>query len=106
MGAPFGVEIDHKKHNKLDNRKSQLRISTHIQNAHNSKKQKRQTSSKFKGVYTPRDSRWMKKWRAYIDISPKNRLNLGCFNNEIEAAKAYNRSAKIHFGKFASLNSV
>lgn len=36
--APKGMEVDHKNRNKLDNRKTNLQIVTHIQNMQNIKK--------------------------------------------------------------------
>lgn len=92
--------IDHINHNRLDNRKSNLRIATKSQNAANSKKRK--SSSKFKGVS------WIQilgKWRARIRVNGKS-YHLGVFNNEIDAAIAYNTSAKLFFGEFAYINKV
>lgn len=100
MNVPLAVEIDHRKHNKLDNRKSQLRIASKSQNAQNSRKQKRHTSSRFKGVCWQHDSL---KWRTYITVRRK-RIHLGLFEEEIEAAHAYNRFAEKVFQPFANMN--
>jgi hypothetical protein len=93
------VHIDHFNHNKLDNRKENLRIATQQQNQFN-KKPKENSSSKYKGV-TWCKSR--KKWFSMIQINGKQK-NLGGFDSEIEAAQAYNLKAKELFGEFAYLN--
>lgn len=93
------IEVDHVDHNGLNNRKSNLRISTHKQNLMNQNKQKG-TSSIYKGVC------WVKsknKWCAYIKTNQK-RQHLGYFLSEIEAAKAYDKKAQELFGEFSCLN--
>lgn len=94
-------DVDHINGNGLDNRRSNLRICTRQQNLANSIKHKK-ISSIYKGVY------WYKnyeKWHSSICFNYK-RINLGYFNNEIEAAQAYNKAAQLYFGEFARLNDV
>ncbi len=99
--TPAGLETDHINRNALDNQKHNLRSATRTQNECN-KPAKLNKSSKYKGVG------WMKidnKWRAHIKIG-KSRKYLGYFENEIDAAKAYNEAAiKLH-GEFACLNKI
>ncbi len=90
--------IDHKNMNGLDNRKCNLRICTHSQNGMNREGQG--GSSIYKGVCWNNN---YQKWRAQIKLNYKL-IHLGDFNNEIEAAKAYNVAAKKYFGEFAWLN--
>lgn len=45
----------------------------------------------------------MKRWRARILVNGK-RIYLGSFENEIDAAKAYDEAAKKYHGDFAGLN--
>jgi len=92
--------IDHINGNKLDNRKSNLRVATKSQNAANSRKRK--GSSKFKGVYWDKSKN---KWKAAIGFKNK-RITIGRFSSELEAAKAYNKAAIEYFGEFARLNNV
>ena len=97
--TPDGMFTDHINHNKLDNRKSNLRICTNQQNSMNRNSHKN-SSSKFKGVsWHPRD----KKWQVEIEIAGK-RFYLGMYTNEIEAAKAYDKQATELHGEFARLN--
>ena len=87
--------IDHINNNKLDNRKSNLRIVTVEQNSMNRISGKK-SSSKYIGVSFNKNTR---KWRANI-----KRIHLGYFENEIDAAKARDFATKEHFGDFGKLN--
>jgi hypothetical protein len=100
LNASAGDVVDHRNGNGLDNRKANLRIATIAQNHYNRRKTTRATTSKYKGVHFQRDE---KKYRAQIGCKGK-RINLGNFNNEIDAAKAYDEAAKLYFGEFAFLN--
>jgi hypothetical protein len=100
MNPPPGLFVDHQNHDGLDNRKANLRIATPAENSRNKKKQGSKTSSKYKGVYL---AKWAGKWRAAIYHNGKC-IQLGYFDNEPDAAKAYDKAAKLLFGEFASLN--
>ena len=99
MGYPKGLQVDHRNHNTLDNRKSNLRICTNSQNSMN-RVLYENTSSQYKGVYRNKNA---KKWRTCIEHNGK-KIHLGLFTNEVEAAKTYNKAAKELFGEFAYLN--
>lgn len=99
MGNPIRGEVDHVNHDKLDNRKSNLRICTHSQNQWNYSKPRNNTSG-FKGVYW---HNYGKKWAAQIKVFGK-RLHLGLFNSKIKAKIAYNKAALKYFKEFALLN--
>jgi AP2 domain len=92
-------KLDHKDTNGLNNQKFNLRECTHSQNAANRRKDKN-SSSKFKGVtFFKRDS----KWQAKITVKYKT-IHLGYFNNEVDAAKSYDKAALKYFGEFARTN--
>ena len=96
--APKGMDVDHINGNGLDNRTRNLRLATHAQNSRNSSKVK--GTSRFKGIhfYTRTG-----KWQAQIQASGK-RYGLGYFDDEVEAAKAYDAKARELFGEFARCN--
>lgn len=99
MNTPKGMDTDHRNHNRLDNRKSNLRICTTTQNLQNGSSQKGSTSQ-YKGVsWYKRD----KKWRADIQVNGK-KIFLGYFDNETEAAHAYDEAAVRYFDGFAKTN--
>jgi hypothetical protein len=98
MGVPKGKFIDHINGDGLDNRKINLRICTQAQNNSNRKKDIRDKHSKYKGARL-RNNRWY----SYITISG-NMTYIGAFDSELEAAKAYDAAALLHFGEFANLN--
>ena len=81
-----GFVTDHKNHNRLDNRKENLRNITKAQNGRNSKSGKN-SSSQYKGV-----QRVGKNWRAKISHERKQ-FDLGSFSSEEDAALAYNKKA-------------
>lgn len=93
--------VDHINGNKLDNRKQNLRLATTQENGMNRAKHKKFTSE-YKGVGW---SKARNKWRATIYFNYKA-IYIGIFNNEEDAAKAYNEKANELFGKFAKLNEV
>jgi hypothetical protein len=101
MTPPDGYPVDHRFHRPLDNRRSMLRVGTYGDNNLNARKQKNATS-RFKGVH-----RCSKTGRWRVQFGRRsNRIFLGMFDDEVEAARAYNEYAKREFGEFACLNPV
>jgi len=99
MNAPDGVIVDHKNSIPYDNRLQNLRLASDSANAHN-KKKKEGASSKYIGV-SPSGNRWAAK------ISKgKERHNIGSYQTEKEAARAYNEKAKELYKEFANLNEI
>jgi hypothetical protein len=102
MNAPKGLFVDHINHNKLDNRKSNLRLVTNQQNRFNSNKMKIAKTSKYKGVCLIKKANL---WKALIRFNGKDKI-IGRFESEETAAVAYNIYAKKYFGEYALLNDV
>jgi AP2-like factor (euAP2 lineage) len=88
--------VDHKNHNRLDNRIENLSITTPSANAHNRTK-KHNASSKYYGVYKTKNNTY----RSYV-----KRIYLGTYKDEIMAAQAYNCKAKELYGDNANLNNI
>lgn len=97
LGVERNAVVDHKNHNTLDNRRSNLRIATSRQNSYNKAKSNGK-SSLFKGVCRRRS-----KWRARIFVDNKQ-ISLGDFVDEVSAARAYDAAARRIFGEFAAVN--
>lgn len=101
MNCPEDKIVDHINHDPLDNRKQNLRVCTTKDNVRNQRKFKEGRTSIYKGVYLNSINRW----QAQIKVRPKT-IYLGLYEDEIEAAKAYNEAAVKYFGEFACLNEI
>lgn len=99
--AEKGQIVDHINHDKLDNRKSNLRIVTHSQNVSNKPKQANNTSG-YKGVtYYKRTKRWM----AQVKIEGKYKC-IGYFSTPEEAAAAYDEYVIQNSDGFIPINNM
>jgi hypothetical protein len=87
MDFPDVLMADHVNHNTLDNRFCNLRLAD---NRFNQWNQKRETSSKYPGVYWHKASQ---KWKVQIQIEGKKHY-LGLFESEEEAYEAYQKKLK------------
>jgi hypothetical protein len=99
MGKPAeGMFWDHENRNGLDCRRENLRAATYSQNNANRRFSIKNTSG-YRGVRKTKEG----KWRAEIKVDSK-KINLGCYWDIIEAAKAYDTASLKYFGEFANLN--
>ena len=97
-----GETLDHINRNKLDNRKGNLRVSSHLENMRNQGKyqMKRGASSKYKGVHKKKN-----RYVASITIN-KEQYQLGSYKTEEQAGLQYNKYAKKYFKEYAVLNDI
>lgn len=89
---------DHINNNPLHNTRNNLRLASNSQNCMNRLKTIFKSSSKYKGVTFNKRTR---KWLVRI-----KQIYIGLFDDEKEAAIAYNKEALILFGEFAKLNII
>ena len=90
---------DHINLNALDNRRVNLRNASNSQNMANGRLRINNKSG-YKGVT------WFKRdscWRAQITVAGVC-MHLGYYADPVEAALAYDESAKFYFGEFAKTN--
>lgn len=103
MRPPNGMQVDHRNHNGLDCRRSNMRICTNGQNKQNCRSAKN-SSSRYKGVCW---NKALQKWHSAIEIILNNKrkcIHLGYYKEEQKAARAYDGAAIKYFGEFACLN--
>ncbi len=102
LGAEKGQQVDHINRNRLDNRRSNLRMCTPSENAKNAGKRRDGLTSNYKGVFfIARNG----KYSAAIQVDRK-RVSLGYYAVEEDAAYYYNEKAKELHGEFAFLNDL
>ncbi len=91
--ANKGQIVDHINRIKTDNRRENLRLVQPLINCLN-RGPKLNSKSKYKGVAKQKN-----KWQVYV-----NKKYIGIFNNEKEAAMAYDNNVVKVFGEFATTN--
>lgn len=96
MNCPRNKVVDHINHNKLDNRKSNLRICSIAENSHNVVLSKNNTSG-CKGVNFVKSANL---WRATIQCNRK-RMYIGSFKSKEEAIKARKEAEQKYWGEYA-----
>lgn len=99
---PGNQIVDHPNRDRSDN-KQELRLVDKSRNNMNAHK-RQGTSSKYKGVcrINRREGSWVR-WVAHITTNGITK-NLGYFEDEKEAAQAYDRAAIEMFGRYACTN--
>ena len=96
MGAKGNQQVDHRRHNKLDNRRLELRICNNGQNQQNAKLRKSNTSG-AKNVH------WLKshqKWQVQFRIGGKNVFS-GYFKSFNKAKRVASEVRHKYHGEFS-----
>jgi len=109
---PEGMQVDHVNGNPLDNRRSNLRLCTLMENMVNRKN--KNPYSKYNGVCYNNGNKKVstgtrrcisRPWKATITLKAgEGKINIGTFVTEEEAAIAWDKIAYKHFREFAQLN--
>jgi len=103
LNAPYGIEVDHRNGNGLDNRRCNLRLCTRTENGRH---QRLLSANKtgFKGVSKTRQN--LKK-PFYVSIKVNLRsINLGYYRTSGAAARAYDIAAIKYHDRFALTNKM
>ena len=100
MNCPEDMVVDHINHNKLDNRKCNLRICTIAENNKNRKKQNGNYRSQYKGVGWHKNSG---KWSTIIYINNKRKY-IGLYDDELEASIEYDKASIMYHGAYCKTN--
>jgi hypothetical protein len=101
LGKKPGMVVDHISGDTLDNRRANLRHCRHADNIKNSRK-KADTLGRYKGISWSQDRC---KWQAEIEVDG-DRIYLGRFDHPKDAARQYDRAARLFHGKFARTNEM
>lgn len=100
LNAPAGIEVDHRDGDGLNNQRYNLRLATKEHQRWGYKRPKTNCTSSFRGVS------WYSQWGRWVaEITfKKKKIRLGGFDNEEDAARAYDAKARELFGEWASPN--
>jgi len=99
MNPPEGMFVDHIHGNRLDNTRAHLRLCTLAENARNRMKRVNATS-RYRGVSYSKNRR---KWVVALP-QEANQKFVGAFDDELDAARAYDRAAVLYLSDSARLN--
>ena len=103
LRAERGDIVDHINRDGLDNRRDNLRIVSHRENVLNSRMPRRRgKTSRYRGVRLHSSGLW----QARITDEHGQQKLLGYFQEEEDAARAYDKAAQTVHGKFAQLNKI
>ena len=101
MNCPGGMYVDHIDGNKLNNRRSNLRICTNQENCMNRKKCNNNLAG-YKGVHFRKD---LNKFHAQIAFNGK-KIYLGIFKTAEEAHQKYCEEGRKLFGEYFNSGEV
>jgi hypothetical protein len=96
LGVPPGLEVDHRNHDRLDNRRENLRPATRSQNEQNRAGANTQSSTGIRGVEVRRPTKSGPRYRAVVWVDGR-RCHLGTFDTPEAAGEAAARARRVVF---------
>lgn len=102
LGVSKQLFTDHRDGNGLDNRRSNLRACTVVENNRNRRRMQSTNTSGYRGVFWERSCG---RWRAQISVNDKN-VHLGVFMSKENAARAYEEASRRFYGEFSPLGGT
>lgn len=102
MNAPEESDyvVIHRNHNGLDNQRKNLRFGTRREAAVNRPVVNKNKTSQYRGVgFNKASNKWTAKIRHHGAVA-----TLGYFKTEEEAARVYDKFARLYYGDLAPLN--
>lgn len=105
LNATKGVKTDHKNGDGLDCRSTNIRICSTSQNAQSYQTKRSGMTSRYRGVFWDKHKARTNRapWIGRICADGVN-IHCGAFDNEEDAARAYDAKARELFGEWASPN--
>lgn len=101
LGIPSSERVKYLDRDKLNQQSDNLQLTTHQQQIMAQRRSKNNTTG-YKGVHYRSE---LERFEAYVHWEGK-KVNLGYFQNVLDAAEAYNNMASKLFGEDAKLNEV
>jgi len=93
--------VDHRDHNGLNNRKSNLRVCSHTENIRNSRKRLDNTSG-YRGVCW---NKKLRKWQAEINVNGEV-IYLGTFKDIEKAYQAYCKASRRYHKDYSNIGEA
>jgi len=94
------IRVDHKDHNGLNNRESNLRVTLHPNNNQNRKSKNSNNKSGYRNVFW---NSQREKWQVSLCRNNK-RIIIGYFDDVNEAGRIAEEARQKYYGKFAGLS--
>jgi len=93
----YDIKVDHMNHDKLDNRRENLRVTNHNDNCKNRYAKNKNNKSGYRNVFWNNS---IDKWSVRLCRNHKS-INIGDYDDVDEAGRIAEESRQKYYGKFA-----